>query len=141
MRVRKALPLDQKESTYSFFLLYLALFCIDSARIFRSLCNFINKPLMTNRLRNQHPRMSYCPFTIFQGLWFPDNGFESTDARALVHVLLNLNTRSIEVVHIVFCFLLFFFKIAIRREQRIGCKEMPIFLHTFLYIFLSKHVL
>ena len=61
-------------------------------------------------------------FIIFQGLWFPYKGSESTKDRALV--LLNLNNRSIEVVHIVFCFLLFFFKIAIRRDQKLGCKKM-----------------
>ena len=83
--------------------------------------------------------MSYCPFHIFQGLWFPDKGSESTKARALV--LLNLNNRSIEVVYIAYCFLLFSFKIAIRRDKKLGCNKCKFFTYFPLYLFKQKYFL
>jgi len=61
-------------------------------------------------------------FTFFQGFWFPFKGSESTKARALL--LLNFDNRNIEVMHIVFCFLLFSFKMAVDRDKKLGSKKL-----------------
>lgn len=71
-------------------------------------------------------------FFHFLGQWFRDKVSESTEARALV--LLNLNNRNIEVVYIVFCYLILSFKMAEKNVNYIILSSLYLFTQNYFVI-------